>query len=134
MTRMKDSSKKSMKGSDRIRIGKKGEDIAVACLKKEGYDILERNYRCLFGEVDIVAMDGDTIVFVEVKSRRSECFGDPQMAVGLEKQRKLSRIALKYLEYRRLYPCNARFDVVAVKLLPAGNQVEIIRNAFDLAF
>jgi len=128
---MKDSSMKSMKGSDRIRTGKKGEDIAVAYLKKEGYDILERNYRCLFGEVDVVAKDGDTVVFVEVKSRRSEQFGEPQMAVGLEKQRKLSRISLKYLEERHLYPCNARFDVVAVKILPGGGKVELIQNAFD---
>ena len=125
---------RNMRGSERIRTGKKGEDIAVDYLDRVGYQILNRNYRCLFGEVDIVAMDGDTVVFIEVKSRRSERFGDPQMAVGLEKQKKLSRIALKYLDDRRLYPCNARFDVVAVKLLPAGNQVEIIRNAFDLAF
>lgn len=122
-----------MKGADRIRTGKKGEDIAVAYLKKEGYEVLERNYRCLFGEVDIIAKDGDTIVFVEVKSRRSERFGAPQMAVGTEKQKKLSRISLKYLEERRLYPCNARFDVVAVKIFPEGGGVELIQNAFDLS-
>jgi putative endonuclease len=122
-----------MKGSGRIGTGKKGEDIAVARLKGEGYEILERNYRCLFGEVDIVARDGDTIVFVEVKSRRSETYGDPQLAVGPTKQKKLSRVAVKYLEERHLYSCNARFDVVAVKILPAGNHVELISNAFDLA-
>lgn len=122
-----------MKGSGRIGTGKKGEDIAVARLKSEGYEILERNYRCLFGEVDIVARDGDTIVFVEVKSRRSETYGDPQLAVGPTKQKKLSRVAVKYLEERHLYSCNARFDVVAVKILPAGNHVELISNAFDLA-
>ncbi len=122
-----------MKGADRIRTGKKGEDIAVAYLKKEGYEVLERNYRCLFGEVDIIAKDGDTIVFVEVKSRRSEQFGVPQMAVGMEKQKKLSRISMKYLEDRNLYPCNARFDVVAVKIFPEGGGVELIQNAFDLS-
>jgi len=122
----------STKGSARIRTGKRGEDIAVDYLKKEGYQIVERNYRCLFGEVDIVAKDRGTVVFAEVKSRRSDRFGDPQAAVGLEKQKKLSRIAMKYLEERRLYPCNARFDVVAVKIFPAGNEVEIIRNAFDI--
>jgi putative endonuclease len=123
---------KSMKGTDRMRTGKKGEDIAVAYLKREGYEILERNYRCFFGEVDIVAKDENTIVFVEVKSRRSERFGDPQLAVGMEKQRKLSRISLKYLEERHLYPCNARFDVVAVKIFPEGGGVELIQNAFEL--
>jgi putative endonuclease len=122
-----------MKGSDRIQTGKKGEDIAVAYLKRKGYQLLDRNYRCLFGEVDIVAKEGDMIVFIEVKSRRSEQFGDPQMAVGIQKQKKLSRIAMKYLEEKSLYPCNARFDVVAVKMFLTGTQIEIIRNAFDLA-
>lgn len=125
---------KDLKGPDRMQTGKQGEDIAVAYLKKEGFAVLERNYRCLFGEVDVVAKEGDTIVFVEVKSRRSERFGDPQMAVGLKKQKKLSRISLKYLEERHLYPCNARFDVVAVRIMPEGDKVELIRNAFELAF
>jgi putative endonuclease len=123
-----------MKGSGRIRTGKQGEEIAVAYLKGEGYQIIERNYRCLFGEVDIVAKDRDMIVFVEVKSRKSELYGDPQTAVSLEKQKKLCRISIKYLEERRFYPCNARFDVVAVKMLPTGNEIELIRNAFDFAF
>ena len=123
-----------MRGSSRIRTGQQGEEIAVAYLKGEGYQIIERNYRCLFGEVDIVAKDRDMIVFVEVKSRKSVLFGDPQTAVSLEKQKKLCRISLKYLEERRIYPCNARFDVVAVKMLPAGNEIELIRNAFDFAF
>lgn len=71
-----------MKGSDRMRPGKKGEDIAVAYLKGKGYRIVERNYKCPLGEIDVVAKDGDTIVFVEVKSGKSEEFGDPQLAVG----------------------------------------------------
>ncbi|MEN6321530.1 MAG: YraN family protein [Syntrophaceae bacterium] len=123
-----------MNGPGRIRTGKHGEDIAAAYLKKRSYKIIERNYTCLFGEIDIVAKDGDTIVFVEVKSRKSENFGDPQVAVGLEKQKKMSRISLKYLEEKNLYPCDARFDVVAIKILPAGNTIELIQNAFDLAF
>ena len=123
-----------MRGTGRIRTGKRGEDIAVTHLKKCGYDIIERNYTCLFGEIDIVAKDGDTLVFVEVKSRKSENFGDPQVAVGLEKQKKMSKISLKYLEEENLYPCDARFDVVAIKMLPAGNTIELIQNAFELAF
>ncbi len=119
-------------GFGRIRTGKKGEDIAVAYLKSTGYRIVERNYKCLFGEIDIVAKDGNTVVFVEVKSRKSEEFGDPQLAVGLEKQKKISKISLKYLEEKHLYPCNARFDVVAIKMLPNGNRVELIQNAFEL--
>ena len=118
-------------GFGRIRTGKKGENIAVAYLKSNGYRIVERNYKCLFGEIDIVAKDGDTVVFIEVKSRKSEEFGDPQVAVGLEKQKKISKISLKYLEEKHLYPCNARFDVVAIKMLPSGNKVELIQNAFE---
>ena len=121
-----------MNGLGRIRTGKKGEDIAVAYLKSAGYRIIERNYKCLFGEIDIVAKDGNTVVFVEVKSRKSEEFGDPQVAVGLEKQKKISKISLNYLEEKKIYPCNARFDVVAIKMLPSGNKVELIQNAFEL--
>jgi len=121
-----------MNGLGRIQTGKKGEDIAVAYLKSAGYRIVERNYKCLFGEIDIVAKDGDIVVFIEVKSRKSDEFGDPQVAVGLEKQKKISKISLKYLEEKHLYPCNARFDVVAIKMLPSGNKVELIQNAFEL--
>ena len=116
----------------RIRTGKLGEELAVAYLQRAGYRILAQNFRCLHGEVDIIAEDGDIIVFVEVKSRKSEMFGEPQEAVGLEKQKKLSRISLHYLQQKRLETCNARFDVVAVKLLPDGTRIELIRNAFNL--
>ena len=122
-----------MNDFDRKRTGKKGEDIAVAYLISRGYRIVERNYKCPLGEIDIVARDGDEIVFVEVKSRKSEEFGDPQLAVGLKKQKKVSRISLAYLKEKHLYPCNARFDVVAIKMLPDGSTVELIQNAFELA-
>ena len=116
----------------RISTGKRGEELAAAYLAEAGYRIVERNYRCIFGEIDIVAEEGETLVFVEVKSRRSEAYGDPQLAVGYEKQKKISRIAMHYLEEKRLRRRPARFDVVAVKLLPAGHRVELIRNAFEL--
>ena len=115
----------------RIRTGKKGEELAAAHLAKAGYRIIERNYRCLFGEVDIVAEEGETLVFVEVKSRRSARYGDPQLAVGREKQKKISRVAMHYLTERHL--CRpARFDVVAVKLPPGQVGIELIRDAFEL--
>jgi putative endonuclease len=122
-----------MSNSDRKLTGKRGEDIAIAYLKGRGYRIVERNYKCPLGEIDIVARDGDEIVFVEVKSRKSEEFGDPQLAVGLEKQKRVSRISLTYLKEKHLYPCNARFDVVAIKMFPEGNTIELIQNAFELA-
>lgn len=118
----------------RMRTGKQGEDLAAAHLEQNGYRILERNYRSVFGEVDIVAEEGDTLVFVEVKSRRSEAYGDPQLAVGPEKQRKISRAAMGYLSERGLNRRPARFDIVAVKLRPSGNTIELIRDAFELSF
>ena len=129
-----------MKDMRRIKTGKQGETLAAAYLEKAGYQIIERNYRCLFGEMelvgemDLVARDGQTVVFVEVKSRKSDRFGVPQLSVGLQKQKKLSQIALHYLEQKRFYPCDARFDVIAIRMRPEGHQVELIRNAFDLAF
>ena len=122
-----------MKDMRRIRTGKQGEALAAAYLEKAGYQIIERNYRCLFGEMDLVARDGRTIVFIEVKSRKSDRFGVPQLSVGLQKQKKLSQIALHYLEQKRFYPYDARFDVIAIRMRPEGHQVELIRNAFDLA-
>ena len=116
------------------KTGKIGEDIAIDFLKKKGYKIIERNYKCVFGEVDIVALDSGNIVFVEVKSRRSEYFGDPTDAVDLNKQKKISKIALNYLKEKRLDNHDARFDVIAIKLSPNGNTVELIENAFDLAW
>ena len=117
----------------RIRTGRQGEDLAAAHLAENGYRILERNYRSVFGEIDIVAEEGDTLVFVEVKSRRSEAYGDPQLAVGPKKQRKISRVAMSYLSEKGWNRRPARFDIVAVKLRPSGNLIELIRNAFELA-
>src|SRR3989304_4929787 len=122
-----------MKDVSRIRTGKAGEEIAVRHLQKLGYRILERNYRCPVGEIDIVAKDKDTIVFVEVKSRKTEEFGDPELAVGAKKQRTLSLISMYYLSQKTKSPPDARFDVVAVKMLPSGTEVKLFRNAFELA-
>jgi putative endonuclease len=117
----------------RISTGKRGEEVAAAHLAEAGYRIIERNYRCIFGEIDIVAEEGETLVFVEVKSRRSEAYGNPLLAVGCRKQKTISRISLQYLADKHLHQRPARFDVVAVMLLPAGHRIELIRNAFELA-
>ncbi len=114
------------------RTGKRGEELAAAYLAEAGFRIIERNYRCLFGEIDIVAEEGETLVFVEVKSRRSEAYGDPLLAVGFRKQQHISRISLHYLAEKHLRNRPARFDVVAVMLQPAGHRIELIRNAFEL--
>jgi putative endonuclease len=116
------------------KFGEKGEAIAVRQLKKDGYKILETNYRTKLGEIDIVAKDQDTIVFVEVKARRSVHFGSPKWAVTAQKQRKISTVALYYLKTTNQSKAKARFDVVTVTLNQDKPRIEIIKNAFELAY
>jgi len=118
--------------SDNRKKGAQGESLAAARLQKEGYRIIERNYRCRYGEIDLIAMDRQDVVFIEVKGRGSDTFGAPEEAIGPAKQKKISRVALHYLRERGLDDRNARFDVVAVRFAPRGNRVQLIRNAFDL--
>ncbi len=120
--------------SDNKKTGKTGEDIATAFLRKKRYKIIERNYKCVFGEIDIVARDMSDIVFIEVKSRKSKDFGEPEDAVTLNKQRKISKVALNYLKEKNLDDHKARFDVIAIKLSTEGNIVKHIKNAFELAW
>jgi putative endonuclease len=118
----------------RQKLGKEGESIAVQYLIKNGYKILETNYRTKLGEIDIIAKDKKTIVFVEVKARRSVHFGSPKWAVTPQKQKKISMVALYYLKTTDQSNVNARFDVVAITANRDRPQVEIIKNAFDLAY
>ena len=113
-------------------IGKRGEDVAIRFLKKNGYDIIERNYVCKMGEVDIIAKEKDTLVFIEVKARTSTTFGPPQLAVNASKQRQLSKVALHFINEKHLGDIKARFDVVAILLGPRGEEIELIRDAFEL--
>jgi putative endonuclease len=115
----------------RIMTGKKGETIAAAYLKKNGYRIIEKNYRCAIGEIDIIAREKDVIVFVEVKTRNSVELGYPEQAVGINKQKKISQIALWYLEEKNLANTKARFDVVAVTMSDDRDDIKLIKNAFD---
>ncbi len=113
--------------------GAQGEEIAAGFLIKEGYQIIQRNYRTVLGEIDIVAREGESLVFVEVKARSGDQFGPPQAAVDLRKQAKMSRVALVYLKQKRIDSCDCRFDVVAVVKSAGGVQVELFRNAFELS-
>ena len=116
-------------------VGGNGEDIAAAFLRDLGYVILTRNFRKRFGEIDIIAEEGDTLVFVEVKTRSSAAFGSPLEAVDARKQRRMARAALAYLGSRKLHDRPARFDVVAVHLQPREKpRIEHVRNAFDLEY
>jgi putative endonuclease len=118
----------------RSSLGKKGEELAVAQLKKLQFKILERNYKCLLGEIDIIARERGTLVFVEVKTRSSPDFGGPAAAVTERKQRQISRVALTYLNQKKLTDIPARFDVVTVELIAPAPRIELIRNAFDLLY
>lgn len=120
-----------IKDTRKITTGKEGERIAADFLKKNGYRILENNYRCPIGEIDIVARDKDDLVFVEVKARKSSALGYPEQAVGRQKQRKMSQLALWYIQEKKLHGINARFDVVAVLMQSSGNDVKLIKHAFE---
>jgi len=115
-------------------LGKRGEEVAIRFLKKRGYHILERNYSCKMGEMDIIAREKDTLVFIEVKTRTSTAFGPPQFAVDLSKQIQLSKVALHFLKEKGIGEIKARFDVVAILLGQQREEIELIKNAFDLQY
>jgi putative endonuclease len=119
-------------GAQKKELGKKGEELALRFLKKNGYRIFARNYVCKMGEVDIIAKEKDTLVFVEVKTRTSTAFGPPQLAVNPAKQMQLSKVALYFLKEKCLEDVKARFDVVAILIGPKGPEIELIRDAFDV--
>ena len=102
--------------SERSRLGARGEDMAAAHLQGLGYRIVERNVRTRYGEMDIVARDGETIVFVEVRTRRSTSFGTPEESVTPRKRRRLARLALSYIQERELGENAWRVDVIAIAL------------------
>ena len=95
-------------------LGQRGEAVAARYLKRRGYKIVARSDRAARGELDLVAVDGRTIVFVEVKTRQSHEAGHPEEAVGADKQRRITRLALSYLKRHDLLGYPTRFDVVAV--------------------
>jgi putative endonuclease len=117
------------------RLGERGEEIAAAYLMGQKFTIVERNFRCKGGEVDIIARDGKTVVFVEVKTRRNLSFGPPQLALTPFKQRQISKAALTWLAKNKLHDSSARFDVIAI-LIPDHEVpvIDHIRDAFDLAY
>lgn len=119
--------------NSRQNLGQNGEDIAAEFLGKNGYAILTRNYRCCLGEIDIIAKIGAVLVFIEVKTRKSEAYGSPAAAVTPRKQRQISKTAQYYLAERNLFDAPARFDVVSI-VMNSDQQtlIEIIPSAFDL--
>lgn len=110
-------------------LGRRGEDIAAAHLRNNNYTILHRNWRFAKDEIDIVAMDGDELVIVEVKTRSTNYFGEPEFAVAKRKQGFLIRAANEYV-YKFDFKGEIRFDIVSIILNQYSQQIELIKNAF----
>jgi putative endonuclease len=117
---------------ERQRLGAEGERAAEQFLRRQRYVILARNYRCPFGEVDLVALDGRTLAFVEVKTRRGPSAWSPFEAVDTRKQRQIARAAQHFVVTHRLENRDARFDVVAVWREGEKLSCELIKGAFEL--
>ena len=124
---LKSCKKSSSFGKEsKTEMGRQGEKIACKFLKKTKYKILEKNYKNKIGEIDIIAKDQDTIVFVEVKTKTTEIFGLPREMVDERKQRKIEQVATVYLMQNGLFNSKTRFDVVEV----LDKQVHHIKNAW----
>ncbi len=112
-------------------LGKKGEDRAARFLNKQGYKILERNYRTPSGELDLIALHQGAVVFIEVKTRTSDAFGAPELAVTPQKQRRMIKAALGYIKRKNFHQVPCRFDVVAISAA-SEKEIEFIQNAFEM--
>ena len=106
--------------------GTKGEEKAIKILKKEGYKIIEKNYRNPFGEIDIIAEEDGYLVFVEVKKRNTATYGDPFQAIDTKKKKHMIKSAMFYMKDHKCFDKRVRFDVVGI----AGESIKIIKHAF----
>ena len=117
--------------SKRKDVGARGEKLAADYLKKHGYKIIQKNFRCREGEIDIITQKGECLVFVEVRTKRNTAFGTPEESVTLSKREKLISLANAYLQSYDKLPLSWRIDVVAVELGPNNrvSRLEHIENA-----
>lgn len=113
------------------KIGVEGEKLAVNFLKQNNYDVLNVNYRCRYGEIDIVARQGNILIFVEVKTRSSLKFGMGREAVNYNKQKKIRKAAMSFINEKRIYFSEIRFDVIDILIKkPRFFEITHIKNAF----
>jgi putative endonuclease len=119
---------------ERLDLGKKGEELALKKIKRLGYKCVARNYRCVLGEVDIIALHRDCLVFIEIKTRKGRSLGYAKEAIDGRKRRRLSKVALAYMKSNNCCDTKSRFDVVAINLRDGKEEVEVIQNAFDLEY
>ncbi len=111
--------------------GSAGELSAYRYLRQQGYKIVARNYRKRFGEVDLIGWDGDTLAFIEVKSRTDHARGRPEEAVHRSKQRQICRVAREYRSRNHLHDINYRFDIVSIEGIAGQEHVELLKGAFS---
>lgn len=115
-------------------LGRRGEEAAVAFLESKGIEIVDQNWKCSYGEVDIIALDDHTLVFCEVKTRRSDISGLPDEAITLAKQKRYSRIAKVYTSRTETTFDAVRFDVISIyQYSDSQALLRYIRNAFPSA-
>jgi len=119
----------------RIDSGKKGEEIAIGYLEKHGYEIIAKNHKTKYGEIDIIGKDKDYFCFIEVRSKNSELYGLPEDSIDRRKQHKIEKAALYYIQQHELESCNARFDVLCIGDMDTdgGAKINLIQNAFELS-
>lgn len=122
-------------GIFRQELGRRGEKEAERALKRDGYKIVERNYRCRYGEIDLIATDKDALVFIEVKTRSNKAYGAPAEAVDHRKQGRIVRASMEYLSqvWKGSEP-HSRYDVVSVEVASGTSgkfKTEIIKDAFS---
>jgi putative endonuclease len=111
--------------------GKIGEDIAVKFLSRKGYKILKRNYRYGHGEIDIIAMDKDVLIFVEVRVKFSDKFGSPEDSVTIKKREQLKKIASAFIQMNEMNFSECRFDVIGITFKDGKFNINHIENAFQ---
>jgi putative endonuclease len=120
--------------ANKKKLGNWGEQIAANFLKSQGYLLIDCNYRCLYGEIDIIAKEGPIWCFIEVKTRNSSAFGYGYDAVTRMKQKHIIKVAQYYLNKAALYDDPARFDVVSIDFVSAADyKIQLIRNAFYMS-
>ena len=120
-------------GRGNLVLGKIGENVAVKFLSKKGYEILEKNFKSLFGEVDLIARKDDSIVFIEVKTRTSDSFGPPYLSVTKDKLRHIVNSALCYLRMKGALGSNWRIDIVSIEMMDEKiiKNIELFENVYE---
>lgn len=115
-------------------LGTYGEDLAEQFLREKGYYIIQKNFRCRLGEIDIIASDKNYITFIEVKTRYNNHYGSPAEAITISKQKKLYKLAQVYIFQKRLINYNFRFDVIEVLIDSKTNNpnINLIQDAFQI--